>query len=314
VRAGIGLLFPGQGAQFVGMGKELADMYPAAKALFDLADSIMEVPLSRVMWQGPEELLKQTKFTQPAILVHSLAVLKVAREHGFLDTIAAAAGHSLGEYSALVAAGVLTPEDALVLVRRRAELMQEAGELRVGTMAAVIGLDPSQMENILGEARSEGIVVAANVNSPDQIVLSGEERAVKAAEELAREHGAKRVIRLVVSGAFHSPLMSGVARSLAPLVETTEFLTPNCPVVPNATATPTIDAAEIRRALLLQIESPVRWWQSFTAMIEAGATRFVEIGPGRVLAGLAKRINRNIPVGSVGDSKAVESLAQFCEG
>lgn len=314
MRAGIGLLFPGQGAQFVGMGKELADAYPSAKALFDLADSIMEVSLSRVMWQGPEELLKQTKFTQPAILVHSLAAFQVAREHGFLNSIAAAAGHSLGEYSALVAARVLTPGDALVLVRRRSELMQEAGELRAGAMSAVIGLELNQMESILDEARSVGIVVAANINSPDQIVISGEERAVTAVEELAREHDAKRVIRLVVSGAFHSPLMGGVARSLAPLVERTEFLAPDFPVVPNATATPTIDTAEIRKALLLQIESPVRWWQSFTAMIDAGAVRFVEIGPGRVLAGLAKRINRSIPVVSVGDSEAVESLAQFREG
>jgi [acyl-carrier-protein] S-malonyltransferase len=296
------------------MGKELVDTYPSARALFDLADSIMEVSLSRVMWQGPEELLKQTKFTQPAILVHSLAVLQVAREQGLLDSVVAAAGHSLGEYSALVAARVLTPRDALLLVQRRAELMQEAGELRSGAMTAVIGLELPQMESILDESQSEGIVVAANINSPDQIVISGEARAVKAAQELARERGAKRVIPLVVSGAFHSPLMRGVAKGLAPLMGKTEFLTPDFPIVPNATATPTSNAAEIRKALLLQIESPVMWWQSFTAMTDAGAARFVEIGPGRVLAGLAKRIDRSIPATSVGDSKAVASLSQLREG
>jgi [acyl-carrier-protein] S-malonyltransferase len=257
--------------------------------------------------------LKQTKYTQPAILVHSLAVLAVAREHGVLGAPVVAAGHSLGEYSALVAARVLTPEDALVLVRRRAELMQQAGEMKAGAMAAVIGLELRQVERILEDSHSEGTVVAANINSADQIVISGDVSAVSAAEVKAREHGAKRVIRLVVSGAFHSPLMNGVARDLDVLVQKTQFSSPSFYVVPNATATPTTDAAELRRALLLQIESPVMWWQSFTAMTDTGATGFVEIGPGRVLAGLAKRISRDVPVTSVGDTRAIESLAQWSE-
>jgi [acyl-carrier-protein] S-malonyltransferase len=296
------------------MGSELAVRYAAARRVFAMADEVMGMPLTRMMWEGPESALKETRFTQPAILAHSLAVLAVLRDlYGELKP-ALAAGHSLGEYGALVAAQVLTPTDALALVKRRGELMQTAGETQPGAMAAVVGLDTRQVEGILAQARDAGVIVAANMNAPDQIVVSGMREAVAAASELAAAAGAKRVVPLAVSAAFHSPLMSGVSAALAETVRSVAFSRPVCPVVPNVTAVPTDSVDEIRRCLLCQIESPVRWHASMTAMLAHGICHFLEIGPGRVLAGLVKRINRDARVLAVADPDGVAAVREALGG
>jgi len=306
-----GFLFPGQGSQFVGMGADLAARFEAARRVFVDADEAMGMHLSRIMWEGPEETLRETRFTQPAILTHSLAVLAVVREVMGDDPPAITAGHSLGEYGALVAARVLAPTDALRIVKRRGELMQRAGENTPGAMAALIGFDQEQVADVLTRVREAGVVVAANLNAPDQTVVSGTREAVQQVMDLATAHGAKRVIPLAVSGAFHSPLMAGVAQELVDVVQGVMFSPPACAVVPNVTAVPTSDADELRRCLLLQIERPVRWADSMRAMIAVGTTAFLELGPGRVLAGLAKRIDREASVEAVSDP---ESVAQLKEG
>ncbi len=295
-----GFLFPGQGAQFVGMGEGLARRFEAARRVFDLADEVMGTSLTRVMWEGPEDRLRATVFTQPAILAHSLAMWAVLRDLHPEIAPSVTAGHSLGEYAALVAAGVLAPEDAFRIVRRRAELMHEASVTSPGAMAALIGLDLVQVQAVLAGV-TEGVAVVANLNAPDQIVISGTRQAVDEAMARASAAGAKRVIPLAVSGAFHSPLMAGVSQGLAPLVNGVRFAPAHCPVVPNVTAVPTTDPEELRTCVLRQIESPVRWTESMEAMIRLGTTTFLELGPGRVLAGLAKRIDRSVTVHSLAD-------------
>ena len=286
----IAFVFPGQGSQYVGMGKDLHEQSPSAKELFSRADAILNIPLSRLCFDGPEEELRQTKNTQPAIFLQSVILAKSYSG----PQAGMAAGHSLGEYSALVYAGALTFEDGIRLVRLRGELMQQAGLDRPGTMAAVIGLDPGTVVEVCEKASEVGIVQAANFNSPGQIVISGSVPGVRQAMELARERGAKLVKELPVSGAFHSPLMESAQKGLQEALENTPVRDASIPVYANVTAQPVRDAGDIRRLLLQQLTSPVRWEESMVAMAADGATTFVEIGPGKVLQGLAKRTLPNI--------------------
>ncbi|HEY6947288.1 MAG TPA: ACP S-malonyltransferase, partial [Gemmatimonadales bacterium] len=298
------VMCPGQGAQKVGMGKDLAERFPAARALFEAVDDALGVALSRIMWEGPEEELTRTHNAQPAILAHSAAVLAVLGEA--LGRPAAAAGHSLGEYSAHVAADSLPAAAAARLVRRRGELMYRAGLERPGAMAAVLGLDTALVEAACAEASSgSGVVVPANLNTPEQTVISGDPEAVARAGEGCRARGAKRVVPLKVSGAFHSPLMEPAVPGLRAALANAGFRDPRCPVVANATAEPVATAAEALRTLADQLTAPVRWVECMrrAAALAPGAV-FVEVGPGNVLAGLLKRIvpeAQAVTVGTAGE-------------
>jgi [acyl-carrier-protein] S-malonyltransferase len=288
----VALLCPGQGAQRVGMGKDLAEAFPAARDVFAAVDDALGVALSRVMWEGPEERLTSTDNAQPAILAHSAAVWAVVGPR-LEGRIVAGAGHSLGEYSAYLAAGALGVAEAARLVRRRGELMRAAGDARPGSMAAVMGLDADRVAALCREASGGGeVVVAANLNAPDQTVVSGDPAAVARAAELLKAAGAKRVLPLKVSGAFHSPLMEPPAREFAGALEAAPLRDPAFPVVANATAEPVGDAATARVRLAEQLTSPVRWVEGVRRLAALGGTglRFVEIGPGTVLSGLARRI------------------------
>ncbi|MCX6136931.1 MAG: ACP S-malonyltransferase [Ignavibacteriales bacterium] len=281
----VAYIFPGQGSQYVGMGKDLAGEFSEARDIFSMADTILGVPLSKICFEGPEEELKQTKNTQPAIFLHSIAIWTLLKK----NDAAMVAGHSLGEYSALVAAGALSFEEGLKLVRLRGELMQKAGVEQPGTMAAVIGLDPQTVSDVCVAAAVDGIVQPANFNSPGQIVISGSVAGVRKAMELAKGRGAKMVKELVVSGAFHSPLMQSAREGLQQALRTAAVNDAAVPVYANVTAKPVRSADEIRRLLIEQLTSPVRWEESVTAMATDGASLFFEIGPGKVLQGLTKR-------------------------
>ncbi len=285
-------IFPGQGSQYVGMGKDLYEGRSEAKALFDKADEILGFSISRVCFEGPEEELKQTKNTQPAIFLHSIVLFHLIDKAQFAMT----AGHSLGEYSALVAAGALTFEDGLKLVRLRGELMQQAGVEHPGTMAAIIGLDSKIVNELCIEASAVGIVQTANFNSPGQIVVSGSFAGVQKTMELAKTHGAKIVKELLVSGAFHSPLMESVRAGLKAALDKTKFFNAEVPIYANVTARPMRFADEIRNLLIQQLVSPVRWEESVVNMVADGAATFAEIGPGKVLQGLVKRIDGNVKI------------------
>lgn len=285
------LICPGQGAQKVGMGKDLADRFPAARDCFARIDEALGVALSRIMWEGPESDLTQTQNTQPAILAHSAAVWAVVGPK-LRPSAKAALGHSLGEYSAYVAAGSLAPEDAARLVRRRGELMQEAGTRRPGAMAAVIGLATEKVEAACRAASlGSEVAVAANLNAPDQTVVSGDPASVERASNACKAQGAKRVIPLKVSGAFHSPLMAPAVPGLAEALGAARFDDPGLPVVANATAELVRSAGQAKRLLVEQLTAPVRWVDGMraAAALVPEAT-FVEMGPGSVLSGLAKRI------------------------
>lgn len=286
-------IFPGQGAQFVGMGKDLYDNYPEAKALFEKANDILGFRITDIMFEGTAEDLKETKVTQPAIFLHSVILSKVLGNSFQPDMVA---GHSLGEFSALVAAGVLEFEDALKLVSQRALAMQKACEVQPSTMAAVLALADDVVEKICEE--TEGIVVAANYNCPGQLVISGEIEAINAACEKMKEAGAKRALVLPVGGAFHSPLMEPAREELAKAIEETSFAMPKCPIYQNVTTTAITDAEEIQKNLIAQLTAPVKWTQSVENMIADGATLFTEVGPGKVLQGLVKKINRASEVAS----------------
>ncbi len=289
-KGSLAYIFPGQGSQYVGMGKDLYEQSKIARVIFDRADELLGFSLSKICFEGPDEELRQTKNTQPAIFVHSIVLTKLMQTESAATPVAMTAGHSLGEYTALVFAGALWFEDGLQLVRLRGELMQRAGEEHPGTMAAVVGLDASVLTAICTEASSAGVVQCANFNSPGQIVISGSVAGVQKAMEIAKTRGAKLVKQLPVSGAFHSPLMSTARAGLRDALEKIELLDASIPVYANVTAKPVQRGAEIRRLLEEQLTSPVRWDSSVSNMAAAGATEFVEIGPGKVLQGLVKRI------------------------
>lgn len=280
-------IFPGQGSQYVGMGADSFQASDAAQQTFATADSVLGFSLSSILFTGPELELRQTRNTQPAIFLHSMVLVRLMGD----ERPAMVAGHSLGEYSALVVAGALTFEDGLRLVRLRGELMQRAGELEPGTMAAIIGMTPDATTELCREASAAGIVQPANFNSPGQIVISGSVEGVRKAMELAKQRGAKMAKELVVSGAFHSPLMRSAKEGLRAALEKTAIRDAQIPVYTNVTAEPVTLAGEIRELLYQQLSSPVRWEESVRNMIRDGAGRFVEIGPGKVLQGLAKRID-----------------------
>ncbi|NDB35079.1 MAG: [acyl-carrier-protein] S-malonyltransferase [Flavobacteriia bacterium] len=282
-------VFPGQGAQFSGMGKDLYEFNTKAKERFELANEILGFDIASIMFEGSEEELKQTKVTQPAIFLHS-TILAEALGNGFLPD--AVAGHSLGEFSALVASNCLTFEDGLKLVSTRATAMQKACELEPSTMAAILGLEDAIVEEICQEI--EGIVVPANYNCPGQLVISGSIPAVEEACTKLTAAGAKRALILQVGGAFHSPLMEPAREELAKAIETTIFNVPICPIYQNVNALAVVEPSEIKKNLLAQLTAPVRWTQTMEAMEKAGLTEVIEVGPGKVLQGLFKKINRDV--------------------
>ncbi len=286
----IAFIFPGQGAQYVGMARDFFEQNARAREMMETADRIVGAPLSRICFEGPEEELRQTRNTQPAIFLHSMVAASMLTH----VTPAMVAGHSLGEYSALVVSGALSFEDGLRLVRLRGELMQQAGEQQPGTMAALVGLSPEATEELCREASAAGIVQPANFNSPGQIVISGSVEGVHKAMELARTRGAKMAKELVVSGAFHSPLMESARRGLKEALDRTTIRDARIPVYANVTAEPVTEAVAIRDLLYRQLTSPVRWEQTVRNMLRDGATDFVEIGPGKVLQGLVKRTDSSV--------------------
>ena len=286
-------IFPGQGAQFSGMGLDLYENSPLAQELFEKANAILGFAITDIMFEGSAEDLKETKVTQPAIFLHSVILAKTLGDSFQPDMVA---GHSLGEFSALVAAGALTFEDGLKLVSQRALAMQKACEIEPSTMAAVLGLDDDIVEKIC--ATTEGVVVAANYNCPGQLVISGDIDAVNRACEALKEEGARRALVLPVGGAFHSPMMEPAREELAAAIENTTFSKPNCPIYQNVTASATTDENEIKANLISQLTAPVRWTQSVQQMIEDGATHFTEVGPGKVLQGLVKKINKEAETAS----------------
>jgi [acyl-carrier-protein] S-malonyltransferase len=299
----LAFLFPGQGAQAVGMGRELADAHAEARAVFETADRVLGFAFTDLLWNGPETELRKTVNAQPALLTHSVAALRLIEQAGLSPSWVA--GHSLGEYSACVAAGALSFEDALRLTRRRGELMYQAGLERPGAMAAILGLTREQIEAVCEQAAGAGVVRAANLNAPGQVVISGEGAAVDRACELARESGARRAIRLEVSGAFHSPLMASAAAGLAEALGQVTFRDARCPVIANVSARPVQKGAEIHAALESQLLGAVRWEDSMRQLIALGAERFVEIGTGRVLRGLLRAIAPEAASFSVDDSASL---------
>ena len=286
-------IFPGQGAQFVGMGLDLYEKSAEAKALFEVANGILGFSITDIMFSGTDEDLKQTKVTQPAIFLHSVILSKVLGKNFAPQMVA---GHSLGEFSALVANEALSFEDGLELVAKRATAMQKACELQPGTMAAVLGLEDAKVEELC--ATIDGIVTPANYNCPGQLVISGELKAVEAACEKMKEAGAKRALVLPVGGAFHSVLMKPAEEELAAAIEQTAFHKPLCPVYQNVTTTAVSNEANIKKNLIKQLTAPVKWTQSVQQMIADGATEFIEVGPGKVLQGLVKKINKEAVVAS----------------
>jgi [acyl-carrier-protein] S-malonyltransferase len=300
------LMCPGQGAQRVGMGQDLAERFPAARETFAAIDDALDLALSRLMWRGPEEELTLTHNAQPAILAHSAAVWAVVQDR--LDAVGAAAGHSLGEYSAHVAAGTLDVSTAARLVRRRGELMYAAGEARPGAMAAVLGLPTEQVDQACNEASGQdGVAVAANLNAPDQTVISGDPAAVTRAGEGCKARGARRVLPLKVSGAFHSPLMAPAVDGLHDALTGVDFADPVFPVIANASGEAVRTGLDAKRLLVDQLTAPVRWVACMQAAgdVAPGAT-FVELGPGTVLSGLLKRILPDAPTVTLGTADEVE--------
>ncbi len=282
-------VFPGQGAQFVGMGQDLYNLNEETKALFEKANDILGFRITDIMFSGTDEELKQTKVTQPAIFLHSVILAKALGDSFQPDMVA---GHSLGEFSALVAAGALSFEDGLKLVAQRANAMQKACELQPSTMAAILGLEDAIVEDIC--AQVEEVVVAANYNCPGQLVISGSIEGVDRACALLTEAGAKRALKLNVGGAFHSPLMESAKVELQAAIEAVDILSPRCPIYQNIDAKPQTDPATIKQNLIAQLTGAVRWTQTVQHMLADGATAFVEVGPGNVLQGLVKKVDRQV--------------------
>ena len=289
-------VFPGQGAQFVGMGKDMYENSALAKEMFEKANEVLGFRITDLMFEGTDEDLRQTKVTQPAVFLHSVILAKTMGDKFAPDMVA---GHSLGEFSALVAAGALSFEDGLVLVSKRAMAMQNACEIEPSTMAAVLALDDAKVEEIC--ASINGVVVAANYNCPGQLVISGSIAAVEEACANMLEAGAKRALKLPVGGAFHSPLMEPARVELAAAIEKAQIVAPICPIYQNVTASAETDPTIIKAKLVEQLTAPVRWTQSVQNMIADGATLFVEVGPGKVLQGLVKKINKESQVQSIED-------------
>lgn len=305
----IAFIFPGQGSQAVGMGKDLYEQYEAAKKVYETADNALGYKISDICFNGPDDVLKQTKNTQPAILTTSLACLEVLKSE--LNIIpAATAGHSLGEYGALYTAGVLTMDEAIKITGKRAELMNEAAENTCGSMAAVLGLSEDAINEGLTELQKEGKISVANYNCPGQTVITGEKALIQKSVELLKSKGAKRVIELAVSGAFHSELMKDAAVKFADFVENTEFKNAAIPVFENTDAKSVSDGNDIKQRVSKQIYSPVHWTETIQNMINEGITTFIEIGPGKVLAGLNKKINSEITTYNVYD---INSLKETLE-
>lgn len=296
------LLFPGQGSQYVGMGKALSAAFPGARAWFDRADEVLGFALSTLCFEGPEEELRLTRNTQPALFVKSWAAWSVLKDRVGGDW---AAGHSLGEYTALAVAGALSFEDGLRAVRRRGELMYESGVKRPGSMAAILGLDAGKAEALCREASAAGVVQPANLNAPGQVVISGEVPGVARACEIAAAHGAKKAIPLKVSGAFHSALMEDAKAGLAEFLDGVEIRDARIPVIANVTARPVRAAAEIRANLVAQMTAPVRWEDSMRWLIGQGDVEFVEVGAGTVLKGLLRSIDRQATCTSLGSAESV---------
>ncbi|MFC6097035.1 ACP S-malonyltransferase [Flavobacterium qiangtangense] len=282
-------VFPGQGAQFTGMGKDLYETSELAKELFEKANEILGFRITDIMFEGTADELKETKVTQPAVFLHSVILAKTLGEDFKPEMVA---GHSLGEFSALVANGALSFEDGLKLVSQRAIAMQKACEIKPSTMAAVLGLEDKIVEDAC--ASIDGVVVAANYNCPGQLVISGETSAVEQACEAMKAAGAKRALILPVGGAFHSPMMEPAREELAAAIESTTFSTPICPVYQNVPATAVSSADEIKKNLIIQLTAPVKWTQSVQQMIADGATSFTEVGPGKVLVGLVNKIDKSV--------------------
>ena len=286
-------VFPGQGAQFSGMGLELYNQSVIAKELFDSANSILGFEITETMFNGSAEDLKQTKVTQPAIFLHSVILAKMLGDNFKPEMVA---GHSLGEFSALVSTGVISFEDGLKLVSKRATAMQKACDIQKSTMAAVLGLEDSIVEKVCDSI--DGVVVAANYNCPGQLVISGEINAINEACEKLKENGARRALVLPVGGAFHSPLMNPAKEELEKAINNTIFHKPSCPIYQNVTASAVMHESEIKNNLISQLTSPVRWTHTIQQMIDDGASEFIEVGPGKVLQGLVKKINRESVVSS----------------
>lgn len=286
-------VFPGQGAQFSGMGLDLYNQSDVAKELFDSANSILGFKITEIMFNGSAEDLKQTKVTQPAIFLHSVILAKILGDNFKPEMVA---GHSLGEFSALVSTGVISFEDGLKLVSKRATAMQKACDIQKSTMAAVLGLEDSIVEKVCDSI--DGVVVAANYNCPGQLVISGEINAINEACEKLKENGARRALVLPVGGAFHSPLMNPAKEELEKAIKNTIFHKPSCPIYQNVTASAVMDDNKIKTNLISQLTSPVRWTHTIQQMVEDGASEFIEVGPGKVLQGLVKKINRESEVSS----------------
>ena len=305
---GLTFLFPGQGSQKVGMGKDWTESFPAAKEVFEEADDVLGFSVSQLCWEGPMEDLQLTANLQPAIVTASIAMLRVLEQEGLQASMMA--GHSLGEYSALVGAGSLTFADALRLVRRRGELMQEAVPVGVGAMAAILSLTVEEVSEIASLTSTETeVCTLANLNSPDQSVVAGHRVAVERAVELAKERGARRALMLPVSAPFHSPLMAPAREGLTPQLLETEFADPRVPVICNVDAAPVADGSAARDALIRQIDSPVRWVESVQHMGGAGGTEtFVEVGPGTVLSGLVRKILKGVRPKPVGRPDGLNDL------
>ena len=286
-------IFPGQGAQFVGMGQDLYDTYSEAKELFESANDVLGFSITDIMFSGTADDLKQTKVTQPAIFLHSVILARMLKESFQPDMVA---GHSLGEFSALVAAGALNFEDGLRLVSRRAMAMQKACEIKPSTMAAVLGLDDAVVEQVCEQ--TEGVVVPANYNCPGQLVISGEIDAINLACESLKDAGARRALVLPVGGAFHSPVMEPAREELAAAIDSTEFKVPVCPVYQNVSTVAETEPDLIKKNLIAQLTAPVKWTQSVQQMVADGATEFIEVGPGKVLQGLVRKIASGVETSS----------------